>query len=277
MVGSVLAALRRLTSSVHWLILSVVLLNACAAPLSPVGSATVELDVFTAASLAAAFAEIGPAFAAQEPGVEVRLNVAGSQTLAQQINSGAPADVFASADERQMQAVIAGGRVEPESARAFAGNRLAIILPADSPKRIDGLSDLAQPGVALVLAAEEVPVGAYSRQIIRAAAGHPGFEPDFERRVLANVVSLEEIVSAVMTKVALGEADAGIVYTSDASGDPAVRWVRIPDELNVEARYYLAAVAGGPEEALAERFVDFVLGETGQAILVEYGFEPVSE
>ena len=161
-------------------------------------------------------------------------NFAGSQQLATQLEQGATADVFASADERWMT-YAAEKDLLAEPARLFAHNRLAVIVPATNPARIGRLQDLARRGVKLVVAAEAVPVGAYTRQSLAKLAQAPDFPADFDRRVLANVVSQEENVKAVVTKVQLGEADAGVVYVSDAIGSVArhLRVFPIPEAQNV--------------------------------------------
>ncbi|HZW05075.1 MAG TPA: molybdate ABC transporter substrate-binding protein [Anaerolineaceae bacterium] len=275
MVGPLPAATRRVTARLLWAL--ALLLGACAPPPARTNSAAAgpaTLDVYAAASLSGAFDDIGRAFAGQTPGVEMRHNFAGSQAVAQQIINGAPADVFASADARQMDAVVASGLIAAEDVHVFARNHLVIIVPPDNPAGIGSLADLAQPGLALVLAAEEVPLGAYSRQMLGSAAALPEYGADFASRVLANVVSLEDNVRAVVTKVALGEADAGIAYANDAAGDAVVGWVAVPAGLDVTASYYLAAVAKRPNRALADQYVDFVLSEQGQAILAENGLVP---
>ena len=181
------------------------------------------LDVYAAASLTEAFQELGRSLEQAHPGLTVRFNFAGSQQLALQIEQGAPADVFASADQRWMSYVVEKGQVEGEPV-VFARNRLVAIVPRTNPARIGGLQDLARKGTKIVLAAEVVPVGKYSRDALARLAGAEGYPKDYDRRVLANVVSQEENVKSVVAKVQLGEADAGIVYQSDVT--PVRRAVR---------------------------------------------------
>ncbi len=175
----------------------------------------------------------------------MQFNFAGSQQLALQIEQGAPADVFASADQRWMSYAAEKGLVEGESA-VFARNRLVAIVPRTNPARIGGLPDLARRGTKIVLAAEAVPAGKYSRETLENLSAAPGFPPEYARRVLANVVSQEENVKAVVAKVQLGEADAGLVYRSDVT--PSVsRYVRvfeIDDPYNVIASYPIAVLKG---------------------------------
>jgi molybdate transport system substrate-binding protein len=237
-----------------------------------------ELVVFAAASLSEAFAEIGQAFQGAHPGVTVTFDFAASQQLAQQMEEGAPADVFASANQRQMQVAIDGGRISAGSARIFVRNRLLIIFPVDNPAGIIGVQDLARPGLRLVLVASEAPAGQYTLEFLAQASADPAFGASFRDDVLANVVSYEENVRAVLTKVLLGEADAGIVYSSDAAGEDAAGLGRldIPDGLNVIAEYPIAPVTDSTNPGLATAFVDFVLSPQSQAILTGYGFAPAS-
>lgn len=232
------------------------------------------LTVFAAASLADAFAEIGQAFEAAHPDVTVRFNFAGSQNLRSQLEQGAAADVFASANQKEMDAAIAQSLVEPADARPFVTNELVVILPGDNPAGIDALEDLARPGIKLVLAAEEVPVGLYSRTVLENLQTRYG--ADFKARVLANLVSSEDNVRQVLAKVQLGEADAGIVYASDARASKDVVTIEIPAEFNVIAEYPIAVLRSAPDPELARAFVDLVLSSDGQAALARWGFHPAA-
>ncbi len=237
------------------------------------------LTLFAAASLAEAFEEMARAFEEERPGVRVVLSVAGSQQLAQQLALGAPGDVFASADAQQMQVVVESGRLAKEAPRIFARNRLVVITPEDDPGGVRGLADLAAPGLRLVLPAEAVPAGRYARAVLKKASAAPDFGKDFERRVLANAVSFEQNVRAVRAKVALGEADAGLVYATDAAGarGKGVRCLPIPDSLNVTAAYPIAPVEDSARPALAAAFIRFVLSSRGQTLLSRYGFLPARD
>ena len=224
-----------------------------------------NLIVSAASSLTEAFGEIGDAFEATNPGTTVSFNFGPSDGLANQINEGAPVDVFASASPTWMDSVQDDGPGITDRAD-FAQNRLAIIVPVDNPAGIENLDDLTGE-VQLVLAAEGVPVGDYARQILRNAG--------ISRAVLANVVSNEEDVKAVITKLLSGDADAGIGYVTDVTPDLADRitLIPIPDTVNVIATYPIAVVNGSQEADLARRFVDYVLGD-GQQTLAEHGFLP---
>jgi molybdate transport system substrate-binding protein len=235
------------------------------------------LTVFAAASLAEAFGEIGRQFEHQHPGLTLRFNFAGSQQLAAQIEQGARADVFAAADERTMKSLEDRALLE-DGSRAFARNRLVVIVPRSNPGRIGRLQDLARRGIKLVLGAETVPVGHYSRDMLENLGRAPGFGPDYTRHALANLVSEEENVKSVAAKVQLGEADAGVVYRSDVTPAVArkVRVLEVPDSCNVEARYPVAVLKGAPRAESARAFVDWLLAPAGQEALARHGFLPVA-
>jgi molybdate transport system substrate-binding protein len=261
---------------VGWLLAALAFVSSagCASPAQPAAQvAPRSLVVFAAASLTEAFEELAADFEVAHPGVRVVYNFAGSQQLAQQLEQGAPADVFASANGRQMQAAIDAGRVISATQQVFAANWLVVVVPSSNPAGLVGLQGLANPGLKLVLAAQEVPVGGYSLDFLRQASAAPGFTAAYSPTVIANVVSYEENVKAVLSKVALGEADAGIVYTSDAPpGAAGLARIEIPDALNVVARYPIAPIVDAAQPELARQFVDHVLSAQGQAILAKHGF-----
>ncbi len=268
-------------------LLLIVVLSACTAPpaTQPTASAPtatmqpVTLNVFAAASLTEAFSKLGAQFEAEHPGVTVVFNFAGSQQLGQQLADGAPADVFASANQKQMDAVIASGRIANDQALPFVTNQLVVILPKDNPAKLAALSDLAKPGLKLVLAAAEVPVGQYALDFLDKATQDATLGAAFKEAVLKNVVSYEANVKAVLTKVVLGEADAGIVYGSDVSGDSAaaVQQVAIPAALNVVASYPIGTVQNSANPDSAAAFVAYLLSPAGQAMLAEFGFTPLEQ
>lgn len=235
------------------------------------------LTVFAAASLTDAFGEVKTDLEAAHAGLTITYNFASSQALVTQLNAGARADVFASANVPQMQAAIDNGSISGEPI-TFANNRLAIVIPADNPADMHAPGDLGRPGLRLVLAQPEVPAGRYSRQAICALGADPdAYGADFVERVTANIVSQEEDVRAVLAKVQLGEADAGIVYASDAAiAGGTVSLIEIPDAENVMADYPIAAVAEG-NPALAEAFIAYLLSPEGQATLEAFGFTPVGD
>lgn len=232
------------------------------------------VDVFAAASLIASFTEIEAQIEAANSNVNIVLNFAGSQALVTQLTEGAAADVFASASIGPMSAAIEAGVIDG-SPVIFTQNRLAIVVPADNPAGIETYADLGGD-LRLVLALPEVPIGLYTRQsLCTAGEDRAEYGEGFVQSVAANVVSEEDNVKAVLTKVMLGEADAGIVYTTDITADVSseVTIIDVPADVNVVASYPIAPVAGG-EAALASAFISYVTGPEGQAILQEYGFDP---
>ena len=252
-------------------------LAGCGAPAASVAPSVAPaqtLNVFAAASLTEAFTAIGAGFEAAHPGVRVVFNFGGSQQLAQQLAQGAPADVFASANQKQLDSAVKAGRVVTGTAQVLARNRLVVIFPQANPAKIVTLQDLARPGLKLDLAAKEVPVGQYALDVLDRAASDAAYGASFKAGVLKNVVSYEENVRAVLSKVVLGEADAGIVYSSDVSGASAgkVGQLAIPDALNTVAIYPIAAVSDSKQPALAEQFIAYTLSPDGQAALVSRGF-----
>ena len=231
------------------------------------------LTVYAAASLTDAFTEIGKAFEASHPGVTVAFNFGGSQNLRTQIEQGAPADVFASANTKEMEALIASNFVAAEAPKVFLTNQLVVILPKDNPAGIASLADLSKPALKLVLAAEEVPAGRYAREILEKL--NATFGAGFREKVLANVVSNEDNIRQAVTKVQLGEADASIVYISDAVAVPELQRIEIPADMNVIAEYPIAALIESPNSDLAHGFVNYVLSPDGQGTLKKWGFTPV--
>jgi molybdate transport system substrate-binding protein len=232
------------------------------------------ITVYAAASLTEAFHEISQAYSKIHPDREVLINFAGSQQLAQQLSQGAPADVFASADIDQMKNVIQNGRVLVGSEEIFAQNKLVLITPVDNPGGLKEFKDITTPGLHLILADQAVPVGRYSAELLERADRQSPSGVDFKDRVMNNVVSYEENVRAVLSKVILGEGDAGIVYMSDlvSKDEDLVRRISIPDQLNVTASYFIAPVSDTAHPDLADDFIDFVLSPAGQQILIDYGF-----
>jgi len=243
----------------------------------PAGGQT--LTVLAAASLTESFTELGRLFESRNPGVKVAFSFAGSQQLAQQLAQGAGADVFASANWKSMDAAIDAARVSRGDAETFAGNRLVIAFPNDNPAGMETLEDLAKPGLRLVLADKSAPVGQYSLDFLDRAVKEPGMDPGYKEAVLKNVVSYEENVRFVLTKVLLGEADAGIVFVTDITPDVAedVGTIDIPDALSTIAVYPIAPIADSKNPDLARAFVALVLSPDGQAILAKYGFLPAGE
>jgi|SoiMethySBSTD1v2_1073268.scaffolds.fasta_scaffold21621_5 molybdate transport system substrate-binding protein len=260
---------RRLLAS--WLCLGLVGAAACGddggddASTRTTGATASDLDgsitVFAAASLTDAFGEAGDAFTEAHPGVTVELNLAGSQALREQILAGAPADVFAAANTSNMDQVVdAGAADEPE---VFARNSLEIAVPAGNPADVGGLDAFGDADLLIGLCAAEVPCGDFGREVLAAAGVTPA--PDTE----------EPDVRSLLTKVAAGELDAGIVYRSDVlAAGVEVEGIEIPADVNVVADYPVATLTGSGEPEVAAAFVEFLLSDDGQAILESWGFDP---
>jgi molybdate transport system substrate-binding protein len=258
---------------IHLSLLFTLVLAGCASAATPASAPPARtLSVFAAASLTDAFTELGKNFEAANPGVNVSFNFAGSQALRTQIEEGAPADVFASANKTEMDTLVAETFVTQGTPQVFLNNKLVVILPANNTAGLTKLDDLARSGIKLVLAAEQVPVGKYARQALDRMNGQ--FGTDFKDKVLANVVSNEDNVKQVVAKVQLGEADAGIVYTSDAVAAPGLKTIEIPAELNVIAQYPIATLTKSANADLATAFIEYVLSPNGQSVLQKWGFAP---
>jgi molybdate transport system substrate-binding protein len=236
--------------------------------------------VFAASSLKEAFEELGSNL--EKQGVEVEYNLGGSQALAAQLAQGARADVFASADLRNMQSAIDAGVIVSGTQRVLATNRLVVVTQGagtgtgTGTVAITDLHDLMRPGLRLVLADRTVPVGNYSLQMLDRLAADPAYGPGFKERVLANVVSYENNVRQVLAKVQLGEADAGIVYATDAS-TTTLRTIPVPDRYSPLARYYIAPLKDAPHPQAASRFIAYALSDEGQQILQNHGFGRAQE
>ena len=218
------------------------------------------VTVFAAASMKATFSTLGRTFETSHPGTRVAFNFAGSQTLAEQLIQGAPADVFASANEAKM-ATVTGAGLNAAGSTLFATNQLIIAVPADNPARISAFVDLAKPGVKLVICAAAVPCGAATLKVETATG------------VTLTPVSEEQAVSDVLAKVEAGEADAGLVYSTDviAAGDK-VRGIGFPEAAKAINSNSIVALRAGPQAALGQEFVDLVLSADGQRVLAEAGF-----
>jgi molybdate transport system substrate-binding protein len=230
------------------------------------------LTVLAAASLTDSFKDIGKAFETAHPGVKVTFSFAGSQQLRAQIEQGARADVFASADTKNMDPLKTENLLGSDP-QIFTQNFLTVIVPKSNPAGLKALQDLAKPGLKLVFEDASVPAGNYTLQILDKLSADPTYGADFKAKVLANVVSKETDVKAVVSKVSLGEGDAGVVYATDAqvAGDK-LSTIAIPDKYNVIANYPIAVLKAGPNSTLAQQFVSFVLSSEGQSILIKYGF-----
>jgi len=236
--------------------------------------ASTTLKVFAAASLKSSFTALQMKYQQAHPTVKIVYNFAGSQALVQQITQGAPADVFASADQKNMKKLSdAGLATDPKT---FADNTLAIIIPTSNPAHITTLKDLANKGVKIDIAASTVPVGSYTLQVLAKLGKSSEYGPTYESSVKANFVSQEDNDTAIVQKVELGEADAGIVYTSDVTAAAAtkVMFISIPTTFNIIAQYPIAVLKNAADTNDAQTFVQYILSSDGQAILTKYHFLP---
>jgi molybdate transport system substrate-binding protein len=228
--------------------------------------------VSAASSLRESMQEIGSVFEAAHPGDTVEFNFAGSQVLRTQIERGARVDVFAGADKKHMDALRAKKRVEPPA--VFAHNALEVVTPKDAAK-VRRLSDIARPGIRLVLAGDAVPAGNYANLAIAAMSRSGKYGRDFRRRVTNNIVSRESNVRMALSKITLGEADAAIVYVTDAATvSTRVNAIAIPKPFSPLVSYPIAVVAGTRELKLAREFTRLVRSAAGKRILARYGFRP---
>lgn len=237
-------------------------------------SAGSTLTVLAASSLTDAFGELERAFEEQNPDTDVVTSFASSSELLAQIEQGASADVFASADEEKMDTAVEENLVsEP---RTFVRNRPAVIVPRDNPAGIRELRELANPGTSLVLAQDGVPIAEYAKEVLASADAEYG--ENFEQRVLDNIVSQEANVKASVNRVALGEADATFVYVTDVTPDiqDQVQVIEIPENLNVIATYPIATVGESKNADLSQEWIDLLLSDEGQKVLEKYGFERAS-
>jgi molybdate transport system substrate-binding protein len=233
------------------------------------------LTVLAASSLIDAFVELANRFEEKNPGVKVRQSFESSSTLLAQIQQGAPADVFASAAEEEMNTAVEDGLVKGEP-EVFVQNREIIMVPKDNPANIDRFRDVAKPDVKLVLAGKDVPAADYALEILGKAKGEYG--ADFEMDVLSNVVSRESDVRASVNRVVVGDADATFGYASDYTPDirDNVKVVQIPPDLNIVATYPIAALEDAKSPGLAKKWVELVTSEEGQRVLKKWNFKPAA-
>jgi molybdate transport system substrate-binding protein len=234
------------------------------------------LTILAASSLTDAFGELGNTVEEQNQGVEVKQTFGASSDLLAQIQQGAPADVFASAAEEEMNTAVKDGLV-PRKPEVFVKNREVIMVPKDNPANINSLDDMAKPDTKLVLAAKDVPAADYAIEILGKANKEYG--PDFEQDVLSNVVSREVDVRASVNRVVVGDADATFGYASDYTPDirDKVKVIKIPPEQNIVATYPIAALKDAKAPELAKKWVDLVTSEEGQKVLEKWNFEPAAK
>lgn len=233
-----------------------------------------DVTVFAAASLTGVMADIANQYEALHPGVHIVYNFDGSQALRTQIEQGAKADVFLSANTKQLYALRDQGLMDNSSIGLFVKNKLAVIVPSSNPGNISTLKDLARPGTRLVIGTKDVPVGDYARQVLAKMANDTAFGPSYRDAVLENVMSEETAVTGVVAKVQLGEADAGIVYESDITPGNRDKFsvIAIPDKYNIIAEYPAGIVRSSGNHEEAAGFIAYLKSDPGRATLVKYGF-----
>jgi molybdate transport system substrate-binding protein len=233
------------------------------------------LTILAASSLTDAFGQLGKTFERQNPGTTVKTSLGASSDLLTQIQQGAPADVFASAAEEEMNTAVNDGLVSGKPL-VFVKNREIIMVPKDNPANIKSLEDLSKPDIKLVLAAKDVPAADYAVEILGKA--NKKYGPGFKQDVLSNVVSREADVRASVNRVVVGDADATFGYASDYTPDirDKVKVIQIPPDLNILATYPIATIKDAKEPALAKKWVDLVTSSEGQEVLKTWGFEPAA-
>ena len=241
---------------------------------APDAPAPKSLRIFAASSLSGVMREMEAAYESQHPGINLEFSFAGSNQLRTQLEQGARADVYLSADRRNMDAAASSKVVTPDTIETIAYNRLAVILPRENRQKLSGLADLARPGLKIVMADKAVPAGSYALKMLEQARTATDLGEIFVKGVEANIVSHEENVAGVVTKVALGEADAGFAYASDAAGPNKEKLtvLAIPDALSPRAEYVGAVVATSTQMEEARGFLMFVVSERGGEIVVNSGF-----
>jgi molybdate transport system substrate-binding protein len=243
------------------------------APASVTPAAAVELTIYGAASLKGALEKVKTAYEVVVPGAILTISTDSSAALEMKIEQGAPADVFLSADAGNPQKLVDAGLAEGDPV-PFAGNELAVIVPADNPARIRSPADLARAGVKVIAAGDAVPITTYATRLVERLAMEPGYPAGFVAGYTRNVVSREDNVKGVVAKIELGEGDVGIVYVTDAKASMKVAIVDVPESANVPATYAGVVARASRDVAAARAFLDWLAGPGGQAILGGFGFLP---
>jgi molybdate transport system substrate-binding protein len=231
--------------------------------------------IYGAASLKGVLAKVKTTYETANPGTTLTISTDSSATLETQIEQGAPADVFLSADTTNPTKLVDKG-LSAGTAVTFAGNKLTIIVPAANPAAIETPADLAKTGVKVIAAGDSVPITRYATQLATNLARESGYPADFAARYTANVASREDNVKAIVAKIELGEGDAGIVYVTDAKASTKVSTVDVPDTANVPATYAGVVVRASKNAAAAQAFLTWFVGPEGQAVLSTFGFLPPS-
>ena len=253
--------------------------SASAAPTTATSSApsapSATLTIYGAASLRGVLDKVKAAYETAAPGTTLTISTDSSATLETQIEQGAPADVFLSADTTNPKKLVDKG-LAAGAAVTFASNKLTIIVPTANPAGITSPKDLAKTGIKVIAAGDEVPITKYATMLVANLAKEAGYPADFAARYTANVASKEDNVKAVVAKIEFGEGDAGIVYVTDAKASTKVTTVDIPPSANVPATYAGVVVKASKNAAAAQAFLTWFAGSGGQAILGPFGFLPPS-
>jgi len=260
-------------TTISFVLLAAIIVAGCTTE-QPKPEQKTDLTVFAAASLTGVLNEMAKDYEASHPGVHLVYNFDGSQNLRTQIEQGAYADLFLSANTAQLYPLRDKGLMDNSTVGMFAKNKLAVITPASNPGNITTLSDLARPGTRIVIGTKDVPVGNYVRQILKKMENDTAYGPSYNTSVLGNVISEETVVTAVVTKVQLGEADAGIVYVTDITPENRAQFkiLTIPDQYNVIAEYPAGMLTSSQQKEEATAFLAYLKGEKGRATLDKYGF-----
>jgi molybdate transport system substrate-binding protein len=233
----------------------------------------VALTIFAAASLKNVLAEAEVAYEAANPGTDLTISTDSSAALETQIEQGAPADVFLSADTTNPQKLVGAGLAAGD-AMPFAGNKLTVIVPTDNPAGIHSPADLVKDGIRIIAAGDEVPITKYANQVVEKLAAASGDSASFQAAYAASVASKEDNVGQVVSKIELGEGDAAIVYVTDAAASDEVTRIEVPDALNVPATYAGVVVGASPNQEAAAAFLGWLTGPAGQTVLSSFGFRP---
>jgi molybdate transport system substrate-binding protein len=238
-------------------------------------AAPAVLTIYGAASLKGVLDKVKAAYETANPGTTLTISTDSSATLETQIEQGAPADVFLSADTTNPKKLVDKG-LAAGVAVTFAGNKLTVIVPTANPAGITSPKDLARTGVKVIAAGDAVPITKYATLLVGNLVKEAGYPADFAARYTSNIASKEDNVKAVVAKIELGEGDAGIVYVTDARASTKITTVDVPDTANVPATYAGVVVKASKNAAAAEAFLTWFAGTDGQAILSTFGFLPPS-
>jgi molybdate transport system substrate-binding protein len=253
--------------------MTALLVTGCSTSATSPSAPSVGLTVYAASSLTAAFKDVSAAYQAAHPGTTIALSFDASSALRAQIEQGAPADVFASADTANPQKLADEGLVSG-APTTFAANVLIIVIPASGSSAVRTPPDLASAGVRVIAAGDAVPITKYANQLLANLAKQPGYPADFAAKVTANIASREDNVKAVVAKVELAEGDAAIVYVTDAKASTKLRTIEVPATANVPATYAGVVVKASKNLPAAAAFLAWLTSSAGQAILARYGFLP---